>query len=179
MANKYQARVRCKPMDLGGKVFPLSGGLPLGKRSVQRQAYRLAELARWRDFLNLPLHIHPKFFPVAGDDAARLIIAARQRYGEDMALSLTGKVLKAVWADEINIADREQLVALALQSGAMDLKPEDCDLAAAQTEYDANTQAAIELQVFGAPWYVIEGESYWGQDRLDFVERKLVSLQPK
>ena len=179
LATTYKAQVCCKPMDLGGKVFPVSGGLPLGKRPAQRLAYRLAELTRWRDFLQVPLHLQPKFFPVAGDDAARLIIGARQRHGETVALDLTGRILKAVWADEFNIADRAQLVQLAALSGASDLQASDCDNAGAQAEYDANTEAAIALQVFGAPWYVIDGESFWGQDRLDFVERKLAQLSRK
>jgi 2-hydroxychromene-2-carboxylate isomerase len=175
MAAKYKAQVRCKPCDLG-KVFSVSGGLPLGKRPPQRLAYRLQELARWRDHLGLPLNVNPKFFPVAGDDASRLIIAARQRYGEDMSLALTGRVLKAVWADELNIADRSQLLVLAKASGAVDLTEADYDNGVVQAEYDSNTQIAMDIQVFGAPWYLIEGESFWGQDRLDFVERKLAKL---
>jgi 2-hydroxychromene-2-carboxylate isomerase len=39
--------------------------------------------------------------------------------------------------------------------------------------YEANTRAAIDASVFGAPTYVIDGELFWGQDRLDFVERRL------
>jgi 2-hydroxychromene-2-carboxylate isomerase len=39
--------------------------------------------------------------------------------------------------------------------------------------YAAHTQAAIDAGVFGAPTYVIDGELFWGQDRLDFVERRL------
>jgi 2-hydroxychromene-2-carboxylate isomerase len=175
IAAKYKAQVRCKPCDLG-KVFSVSGGLPLGKRPPQRLAYRLQELARWRDHLGIPLNVNPKFFPVAGDDASRLIIAARQRYGEDVSLALTGRILKAVWADEQNIADRTHLAALAKTAGANDLSEADCENTSAQAEYDSNTQVGMDLQVFGAPWYLIEGESFWGQDRLDFVERKLAKL---
>jgi 2-hydroxychromene-2-carboxylate isomerase len=175
LAAKYKAQVRCKPSDLG-KVFAVSGGLPLNKRPPQRLAYRLTELARWRDHLGIALNIQPKFFPVPGDDASRLIIAARQRYGEAQALALTGAVLKAVWADELNIADRAQLLVLAKAHGAVDLSESDCDSPQAQIEYDSNTQASIDLQIFGSPWYLIEGESFWGQDRLDFVERKLALL---
>ncbi len=175
LAARHGARLNCKPADFG-KIFSVSGGLPLGKRAPQRQAYRLKELARWREATGLPLNIHPKFFPVAGDDAARLIIAARQRHGDAVALTLAGKVLKAVWADELDISDRTQLVQLAKASGAADLQAQDCDQAAAQAEYEANTQSAIDLQAFGAPWYQIGDEGFWGQDRLDFVARKLASL---
>jgi 2-hydroxychromene-2-carboxylate isomerase len=43
--------------------------------------------------------------------------------------------------------------------------------------YDANTHQAIEIQIFGAPTYVIDGELFWGQDRLDFVERRLAAAR--
>ena len=69
MAEQAGAQVRVIPMDLG-KVFPVSGGLPLGQRAPQRQAYRFVELERFSKHLQLPLHLKPKFFPVAGDDAA-------------------------------------------------------------------------------------------------------------
>jgi 2-hydroxychromene-2-carboxylate isomerase len=53
IASKANATIELKMMDLG-QVFSVSGGLPLGQRSAQRQAYRLQELARWRDELKLP-----------------------------------------------------------------------------------------------------------------------------
>ena len=71
IAKAAGAKVNVRPVDYG-QIFPISGGLPLPKRAPQRQAYRLVELARFRDALNLPMYIQPKFFPVAGDDSARL-----------------------------------------------------------------------------------------------------------
>jgi 2-hydroxychromene-2-carboxylate isomerase len=61
------ATVHVMPIDLGGKVFPSSGGLPLGQRAPQRQAYRLVELQRFSQWLNAPLNLKPKYFPVGGD----------------------------------------------------------------------------------------------------------------
>ena len=172
IAKATGATVRVMPMDLG-KVFPISGGLPLGKRAPQRQAYRLVELARFSQLLNLPLNLHPKFFPVAGDPAARLIIAVDMHHGTDAALSITGAVLSAVWHEERDIADATTLEALLneqqLDAACLALS----NTAEVQTRYDSYTQSAIETQVFGAPSYVIDGELFWGQDRLDFVERCL------
>ena len=62
MAAQAGATLRIKPMDLGGQVFPVTGGLPVGQRSPQRQAYRLVELRRFADHLKLPLNLHPRFF---------------------------------------------------------------------------------------------------------------------
>ena len=85
---KSSASVRVMPIDLGGKVFPISGGLPLGQRAPQRQAYRLTELARFSKWLGAPLHLKPTFFPVSGDDAAKLIIAVDMAVGADAAMNI-------------------------------------------------------------------------------------------
>lgn len=166
------ALVRVRPMDLG-QVFPISGGLPLPKRAPQRQAYRIVELARFRDHLNLPLNLHPKFFPVPGDAASRLVIAVAQQDGEDAAMRLTGALLSAVWAEERNINDEPTLAALLVQCALDAGRLEQSKQPQVQQAYEAHTQAAIAANVFGAPSYVVDGEVFWGQDRLDFVERKL------
>ena len=167
------ATVRVLPVDLGGKVFPVSGGLPVGKRSPQRQAYRLRELQRFSEHLRVPMNLKPKFFPVSGDDAARLIIAVDQHDGADAAMRLAGAVFAAVWADERHIADEKTLADLL---ALCELPPERLEQAfsqAVQERYEANTQQAIDIGVFGAPSYVVDGDIFWGQDRLDFVERRL------
>ncbi|MEQ1806324.1 MAG: DsbA family protein, partial [Burkholderiaceae bacterium] len=105
IARAAGAQVNLLPIDLGGKVFPISGGLPLAKRAPQRQAYRLVELRRFSEHLNRPLNLAPKYFPVPGDDAAKLIIAVDRLDGTDAALALTGAVLRSVWVEERNIAD--------------------------------------------------------------------------
>lgn len=171
LAKQYGVSVEVKPFDLG-KVFSLSGGLPLAKRAPQRQAYRLLELQRWSEFLGLPLNLQPKFFPVSGDLAAKLIIATRLAHGTDAALTLSGKIMQAVWAEEKNIADADTLTAIAVDCGH-DGKGllKSAETASVQADYDRFTDDAIAANVFGAPWYVVDGQGYWGQDRLDFVER--------
>ncbi len=177
MAKHANATVRVLPVDLGGRVFPISGGLPLGKRAPQRQAYRLLELQRFSAFLGAPLNVQPKFFPVAGDDAARLIIAADLHFGAEEALQITGAILSAVWAQERNIASEAVLVELLQECGLPVQLIEQSHSQAAQERYEENTQAAIDAGVFGAPSYVIDGEIFWGQDRLDFVQRKLLPAE--
>ena len=173
MAKAARARVNVLPMDLGGKVFPVSGGLPLGKRAPQRQAYRLVELKRFGDHLKMPLNVQPRFFPVSGDDAARLIIAVDQHDGADAAMAVTGAVLAAVWAQERNIADAATLATLLTECGLPTRRLDDANAATVQQRYEVNTQRAIDAQVFGSPSYVVDGEIFWGQDRLDFVQRRL------
>ena len=166
------ARVRLLPVDLGA-VFAVSGGLPLGKRPPQRQAYRLVELRRYSDHLGLPMAVQPRYFPVSGDDAARLIIAVDQQDGSAAALRLAGAIFTAVWAQERDIASSQTLAELLQECGLPLTRLEQSRSPEVQQQYEANTRQAIDGSVFGAPTYVVDGEMFWGQDRLDFVERKL------
>ena len=175
MLKKYGVQVNVKPVDIGGKIFPISGGLPLPQRAPQRQAYRLVELARWRDYLNMALTIKPKFFPAPGDLSSCLIIAAKAQ-GEDAAMRIAWGIMKACWAEERNTGEPQTLQEIATEQGfdgGALLATAQSD--AIKAQYAAFTLEAIERQVFGAPSYVIDGEVFWGQDRLDFVERKLAS----
>ncbi|MCX2862092.1 2-hydroxychromene-2-carboxylate isomerase [Paucibacter sp. PLA-PC-4] len=172
LLSRAGAQVRVLPVDLGG-VFPVSGGLPLAKRAPQRQAYRLVELQRFSSWLGLPLNLQPRFFPVSGDAAARLIIAVDLHDGSKAALRLAGAVMSAVWAEQRDIADTAVLAQLLAEQGLAAQRLADAEDAAVQTRYAAHTQQAIDAGVFGAPSYVLDGEIFWGQDRLDFLERRL------
>ncbi len=173
MARAAGARVNVLPVNLGGKVFPVSGGLPLAQRAPQRQTYRLVELPRFSEHLGLPLTLHPKFFPVADAAAAQLIVAVDLHDGSDAAITLTGAVTRAVWIEERNIGDAPTLAALLAATGLPAQRLADAQSPAVLARYEANTQRAIEGGVFGAPTYVLDGEMFWGQDRLDFVQRRL------
>jgi 2-hydroxychromene-2-carboxylate isomerase len=172
MAKAAGAAVRVLPVDFG-KVFPLSGGLPLGQRAPQRQAYRLVELQRFSEHLQIPLNRQPKFFPVSGDPAARLITAVDQHDGSAAALALSGAIFRAVWAEERDIASDAVLAEILLAHGGDSARMAQARTPEVQQLYEANTQQAITAGVFGAPSYVVDGEIFWGQDRLDYLERRL------
>lgn len=173
IAQKHGAQVSLKPCDLG-KVFSVSGGVPLAQRPPQRQAYRLVELRRWSEYLAMPMNLQPAFFPVSGDAASRLILAAQIANGTARAMALTGAICRAVWAEERNIADAATLAQIADEGGldgAALLKASEAQ--AVQAAYAQNTQDAISAGVFGAPWFILNGEPFWGQDRLEFLDRAL------
>lgn len=173
IARTAAAHIDVRPVDLGGKVFPVSGGLPLARRAPQRQAYRLVELKRFSAHLGVPLNLQPKYFPVASDDAARLIVAVDLSEGSDAAMALTGALLRAVWVEERNIADPRELASMLAALKLPAKRLDDAHSAAVQARYDADTQRAVDAGVFGAPSYVVGGELFWGQDRLDFLQRRL------
>jgi 2-hydroxychromene-2-carboxylate isomerase len=173
MAMANNATLRIYPVDFGA-IFAQSGGLPLPKRSPQRQAYRLQELVRWRDQLGIPIQVQPKFFPSSEQHSASCVIALRETMGDQPAIKLAHRVLKAVWQEEKNAGDLATLAALITDIGL------DADQVLKLGEDPrwaerriADTQAALDRGVFGAPSYVIGDDIFWGQDRLDFVERRL------
>ena len=172
IAQRHGATIAVKPVDYG-RIFPASGGLPLKQRPLQRQAYRMVELKRWRDHLGVPIKLEPKFFPIPSDLAAKLIIAAAPA-GTERQLDLAGAIMKACWQEDRDISDAATLAAIATSVGHDGAALVGAAQApAAQAEYDRLTQEAIDRQVFGAPTYVIDDEPFWGQDRLDFVDRAL------
>ncbi len=171
LAQQYDVQIEMKPVDLS-RIFSVSGGLPLAKRPPQRQAYRLIELKRWSEHLDLPLNPQPKFSPVSGDPSAKLIIATKFAHGTDAALALTTAVMRALWAEDKNIMDADTLIALANAAGHDgQALLKSSETTAVQNEYEQFTNDAMAASVFGAPWYVVDGMAFWGQDRLDFVER--------
>ena len=170
MAQKHGADVTIWPVDFGS-VFAVSGGLPLPKRAPQRQAYRMMELKRWRAHTGVKLNLEPKFFPCNEVPAAKCVIALREQGRMADAIKLAHAVMAAIWADDRNPGDpatlRQILGECGLDADAVLKASEAPDLA---DKREAYTQHAIAQNVFGAPSFVIDGEIFWGQDRLDFVE---------
>lgn len=173
LAAQHGASLRIFPVDFG-TIFAGSGGLPLPKRSPQRQAYRLQELARWREALGIPITIRPKHFPHNELPATACVIAVRETIGDAPAIRLAHRVLKALWEEEKDPADPATLAGLIAEAGldagrvmALGAEPRWLE------RRTVDTAAALERGVFGAPSYVIGEDIFWGQDRLDFVAQRL------
>ena len=173
IAARHGAQINLRVMDLG-KVFPASGGLALKDRPPQRRAYRMMELKRWRDFLNIPLNLEPKHFPVPAEPAATTILAVLERHGTSAALDVAGDLLRAIWSEERNISEPDTLAeilrARKLDADSLLAHARSAEVAA---RYIQHSQEAIARGVFGSPTYVYQDELFWGQDRLDFLERAL------
>ncbi len=164
--------VAIKPVDFGA-VFAVSGGLPLPQRPKQRQRYRLFELQRWRRKRSIPLNLHPKHFPTDPTLGNQAVLAAAEN-GLD-AMAFAGKFMRGVWCEEANAADPEYVRTVARAVGI----DGDALLTEAESEttaarYATLTEEAKAASVFGAPFYIIDGEPFWGQDRLEFVRDTLL-----
>lgn len=173
LARKHFATINVKPVDFG-KIFPVSGGLPLAKRAPQRQKYRLTELARWQKHLGIPLTLEPKYFPYDASIASLLIVAAAHELDNKLAMLITGAIFKGCWIEERNMGDPEELFKIVKAQGLdatqlLNAARSDENIA----RYEALTEEALQRNVFGAPTYVYNDELFWGQDRLEFLDRAL------
>ena len=178
LAEKHNATVNLYLVDLG-KVFPVSGGLPLPKRAPQRQAYRLQEMARFSRYLGQPLIAQPKHFPPSSSFAGLVMAAARANLMITDALRATELIMTQLWAHDKDIGNEGVLVAALTKAGfdgdalVNDAKANIDDYAAA---ISSDTDQAIAANVFGAPTFIVDGEVFWGQDRLDLLDWHLSNL---
>ncbi len=173
IAARYGAEVTYKPTNFM-QVFPETGGLPLPKRAPARIAYRTVELKRWREKRELPLNLQPAHFP-ADPTLADCSVIALAEAGSDPA-PFIARACRAVWAYDRDIADRHVVEGLLADCG----HDAHAILAAATSEpvratNEGNVREAIDRSIFGAPTYVLNGELFWGQDRLDLLEDALKS----
>lgn len=175
IARRHGYSVDIKPAKFG-EVFAKTGGFPLPKRSPERRAYRLMDMKRWRDHVKIPINVEPKYFPSNEVPGTRLVLAAKLA-GKD-AHALATEIGKALWEKEQDIGTDAVLADCAKLAGldATAIRkagPSDAELDAL---HDTFTAEAISRGVFGAPSYVLEsGEIFWGQDRLEFLDRALKS----
>ncbi len=173
VARRHDAAIVYKPVPLS-EVFSETGGLPLARRHPARQAYRMVELQRWREKRRLAFHLAPKFWPFDADLANRAVIAVVAA-GADPA-DFTQKAFDGVWENQQNLADAAVLAGLLRETG---FDPESTLAKAGSEEiraaYERNRLDAIEAGAFGSPCYVLDGEVFWGQDRLDLLDDALAS----
>jgi 2-hydroxychromene-2-carboxylate isomerase len=172
IAKKYNVETIEKPCDLVGGIFAKTGGIPVPQRSVQRQKYRLGEIRRWSIFLNIKTNIKPKFFPPKDPHISAKFTIAANLLGTRVVFG--HELLKQLWSEEKDISD-EKNIEIVSNSFKIDFK-ELSMLAKSEKVskiYADNTEEAVEKNVFGSPTYIFNNELFWGQDRLEFLERAL------
>ena len=173
VVSTYDVAVNHKPVVLVD-LFSETGGLPLLKRHPVRQRYRMVELQRWRDKRGLNFHLQPANWPFNARLVDGLVIAAVEA-GLDPDPFLR-RAFAAVWEDQLNLADPATLIKLADDSA---LPGKQLVERAATDEigkiYEQNRQDALSADVFGSPAYVLDGEVFWGQDRLELLVDALKS----
>lgn len=173
VAQKQSAEIVRKPVALFD-VFEASGAVPLAKRALSRQAYRLIELQRIADLRQLPLTLRPKHFPTDPSLANAATAAIVSDGGNPDRFMFA--VFQAVWSQEQDISD-EAVVRILLSACEHDPGAV-LEAARSQATLDqiaTNTQEAIAAGALGTPIYVLDGEPFWGQDRIEYLDQALTS----
>jgi len=173
VARIHDLSINYKPVTLV-ELFSETGGLPLAKRHPVRQRYRLVELQRWRDKRGLKFHLQPAHWPFNARLADGVVIAALEQ-GLDPDPFLR-RAFAAIWEDQLNLADIGTLTRIAYESG-LPGKPlvERSGSDEITAAYEQNRRDAVAADVFGSPVYVLEGEVFWGQDRIELLADALQS----
>lgn len=173
IASKAGRRVEHRPMDLAA-VMAAAGSSSFRERTDRHRAYFFErELQRWSEFRGVPILGRPTHHQNDITLANCILIAAIDAGGVD---ALATAFLTAHWRDDADLADRDTLAALITGQGL----DADALLGAAASDqtrerYAGNTRLAIERSVFGSPTYFVDGDMFYGQDRLAMVERALVT----
>lgn len=171
LAERHAAQITYKPFDIMA-LFPRTGGTPPKDRHPARQEYRLIELERQARKLGMPMNLKPAHWPTNAAPSSYAIIAAQKAGGGDLGALVQG-VLRACWAEEKDIAE-DAVIRDCLTAAGFDPALADSGLLVGAETYGQNLEDAVSAGVFGAPFYITEdGAKFWGQDRLDDLDRHL------
>ena len=177
IARRHHARLILKPYDFQA-VVTQTGGVPLRTRPPARHTYHALELDRWRKYLGMPMNLAPRYYPELITDPdwnkrpGWMVIAAQEQ-GLDAA-RLSHALLRALWAEERDTAQAEVRIAVANENGLDGAALHAAEISASvQALYKRFSDEAVAQGIFGAPIFVLDGERFWGQDRLDFLDRAL------
>jgi 2-hydroxychromene-2-carboxylate isomerase len=163
-----------RPIDLD-VVVPAAGSSEFSQRSDAFRTYFFnREVQRWSEFRQVPIKGRPTYHHHDVTLANCMLIAATERALDVDAL--THAVMEAHWRYDADLADRETLRRVAESAGydAVALLDE-ATLLPARSTYAANNAQAIERSVFGSPTYFLDGDMFYGQDRLELLERALIA----
>lgn len=170
VAGARGATITYKPVDIM-QLFAATGGLPPGQRHPSRQEFRLQEMRRQAAKLAMPLNLKPAHWPVNAAPSAYAIIGAQAAGGGDMGALVHG-ILRACWAEQRDIAE-DAVIKSALEAAGFDPSLADTSLLKGAETYERNLNEAIEAGVFGAPFFKVGDEGFWGQDRIEDLDLHL------
>ena len=172
VAARQGATISYKPVQLF-RIFAEVGTAQVKDRHPSKQSYRLKDIERLAQARNMPLNLRPRHWPTNPIPASAAIVAAQAAGGGDLGALVHG-FLRAVWAEERDIAEDETVRALLGDAG-FEPGVADRGLLTAVETVERNTDEAVRRGVFGAPSYVVGEEVFWGQDRLPLLEAHLAA----
>ena len=172
IAGRHGASLTYRPLD-ALQLFDRTGGTRPESRHPARLAYRAQELPRWAEHLGMPIRAD---VPMTNAAPSAYAIIAAQEAGGDVA-GLVRAILSARFAEGRDIA-KDEVIHEALSKAGFDPGLADRGLFVGAETYARNLERAVEAGVFGVPFYHVldSDQRFWGQDRLDFLDRHLAAL---
>lgn len=191
LARRCDVRINHHPIDLGVVVSsfhdypnqqPLDrpyAGARIYESSPTREAYTQKEYRRWSQRLGIPMNVDPSHHYGPRElPSGSVIVAQRRGLNAD---ALSHAILQALWRDDRDIASEAVMADLLLSVGIQDDAAAFCKEAVSesvQQEFRQNSEDALTVGVFGSPSYLFNGELFFGQDRLDFLEEWMLRSRP-
>ncbi|CTQ50027.1 2-hydroxychromene-2-carboxylate isomerase [Jannaschia donghaensis] len=172
IAAKHGATLTYKPLDIMA-LFGRTGGTPPKDRHENRKAYRLVEIRRTAAKVDMPINLQPAHWPANPAPSSYAIIAAAKDGSGDTA-ALVARLTRACWAEERDIA-QDDVIADCLEAAGFDRALVDKGMMEGAEIYARNLEQAVAAGVFGAPFFIVDGEPFWGQDRLDDLDAFLAA----
>ena len=170
LAARYNRTVNWQPILLGA-IFKVTNTIPLVQMPVKGDYY-VRDFDRSARFMGVPFRL-PEPFPIATQDAARAFVWLQDR-DPKLARAFAHAAFRAYFVDNINISDAEKLLSLAATLGidgsALRAAMNNPEL---KERFRSQNEAAIARSVCGSPYLVVDGEPFWGADRLPQLEKRL------
>lgn len=172
IAERYEAEIAWHPFNLG-HVFK-SNQYELMKEPRDKLNNRLDDLKRWATKYNLPFK-RPANFPIKTARALRGALAMREK---GLELAYIEAIFTEYW--ELDNGEIGEYVELRKVAERLGVDPDEFEALSeserVRQQLIDSTDTARERGVFGAPSMILDGELYWGKDRMDFIEDQLQAL---
>ena len=157
---------------LMGAAMKRTGSKPLVQREMIGE-YAQRDIARSARRYGIAFNPPPPPFPLASIAPCRAFYWLADR-DPLQARDFARRVYAALFVDGRNISEVDVVVELAASAGAhTDETRSALELQAVKDRLRQETDAAIERGVFGSPFFIVDGEPFWGNDRLDEVDKWL------
>lgn len=170
LAARHDADLVYRPMLLGG-VFQATGNQSPATIAA-KGAYTRDDFQRFARCYGVTLNHNP-YFPI---NTLQLMRGAEALHGTDQFDVYLGAVFQAIWVDEQDM-NQPDVVGRVLAAAGLDPAAlmEQLGDPEVKQRLKETTEEAVRRGVFGAPTMFVDGEMFFGQDRLQFVEEKLAA----
>ena len=177
LAEKYGRTIVHRPILLS-KTMPPIGGMQFGERPTMLRHYAMIDALRCAEAHGVEIQREPIHHMGPVELPSGIVIAGQRAVGRGEAGSvdrLSLLVLEALWRYDRDIADEDVVADLVAEAGYADPRAliEEAMTDVVQAELERNCAEAIIRGVICAPTYFVDGENFYGQDRLDYVDRAL------